>query len=271
MIPAWRYGRKTVCTKPGWLHGGACGYDLGGLAVGDWPPVVAWNREEMAQSLALVAPSGAHGHAVHGVAQIPADCLLRDTGQPDAELDGETPVRGGHLAFPRHDMDEPAAVKVHHVHQPVRLDDPVERAAAPAVTQILQDRLHCREDRLHGRGWRAHRISLAYHAARLSAPSGASRRRRELDCKGWQTRIRAYSVRAIFQVRKTGFIRCSHTFVVVPGGFGTIDELFEAVTLVETGKITRFLIVLAGSDYWAAWSPGCASECWPRARSRNGT
>jgi uncharacterized protein (TIGR00730 family) len=44
--------------------------------------------------------------------------------------------------------------------------------------------------------------------------------------------------------------------VVLPGGFGTMDELFEAVTLVETGKITRFPIVLVGSSYWAgllAW------------------
>jgi uncharacterized protein (TIGR00730 family) len=44
--------------------------------------------------------------------------------------------------------------------------------------------------------------------------------------------------------------------VVLPGGFGTLDELFEAVTLVQTGKITRFPIVLVGSSYWSgllAW------------------
>jgi uncharacterized protein (TIGR00730 family) len=39
--------------------------------------------------------------------------------------------------------------------------------------------------------------------------------------------------------------------VVLPGGFGTLDELFEAVTLVQTGKITRFPIVLVGSSYWS--------------------
>jgi uncharacterized protein (TIGR00730 family) len=53
-----------------------------------------------------------------------------------------------------------------------------------------------------------------------------------------------------FFVRKTMFIKYSQAFVVLPGGFGTMDELFEAVTLVETGKITRFPIVLVGSSYW---------------------
>jgi uncharacterized protein (TIGR00730 family) len=59
-----------------------------------------------------------------------------------------------------------------------------------------------------------------------------------------------------FFVRKTVFIKYSQAFVVLPGGFGTLDELFEAVTLVETGKITRFPIVLVGSSYWGglvAW------------------
>src|SRR5579875_2989306 len=54
-----------------------------------------------------------------------------------------------------------------------------------------------------------------------------------------------------FFVRKTMFIKYSQAFVVLPGGFGTLDELFEAVTLVQTGKITKFPIVLVGSDYWA--------------------
>ena len=53
-----------------------------------------------------------------------------------------------------------------------------------------------------------------------------------------------------FFVRKTCFIKYSQAFVVLPGGFGTMDELFEAVTLVATGKITRFPIVLVGSEYW---------------------
>lgn len=54
-----------------------------------------------------------------------------------------------------------------------------------------------------------------------------------------------------FFVRKTVFVKYSQAFVVLPGGFGTLDELFEAVTLVATGKITRFPIVLVGSEYWA--------------------
>jgi uncharacterized protein (TIGR00730 family) len=54
-----------------------------------------------------------------------------------------------------------------------------------------------------------------------------------------------------FFVRKTVFIKYSQAFVVLPGGFGTMDELFEALTLVETGKITKFPIVLVGSAYWS--------------------
>jgi uncharacterized protein (TIGR00730 family) len=59
-----------------------------------------------------------------------------------------------------------------------------------------------------------------------------------------------------FFVRKTVFIKYSQAFVVLPGGFGTMDELFEALTLVATGKITKFPIVLVGREYWSgllAW------------------
>jgi len=53
-----------------------------------------------------------------------------------------------------------------------------------------------------------------------------------------------------FFVRKTMFVKYSEGFVIFPGGFGTLDELFEALTLVQTQKIHRFPIILFGSDYW---------------------
>ncbi|MDO4612446.1 MAG: TIGR00730 family Rossman fold protein [Actinomycetaceae bacterium] len=53
-----------------------------------------------------------------------------------------------------------------------------------------------------------------------------------------------------FFVRKTMFIKYAQAFIVLPGGFGTLDELFEAVTLVQTHKIRSFPIVLIGRDYW---------------------
>jgi uncharacterized protein (TIGR00730 family) len=54
-----------------------------------------------------------------------------------------------------------------------------------------------------------------------------------------------------FFVRKTVFVKYSQAFVVLPGGYGTMDELFEALTLVSTGKITKFPIVLVGRSYWS--------------------
>lgn len=54
-----------------------------------------------------------------------------------------------------------------------------------------------------------------------------------------------------FFVRKTMFVKYAQAFVILPGGFGTLDELFEALTLVQTGKVTRFPVILFGTDYWA--------------------
>ena len=54
-----------------------------------------------------------------------------------------------------------------------------------------------------------------------------------------------------FFARKTCFIKYSQAFVVLPGGYGSMDELFEALTLVATGKITKFPIVLVGREYWS--------------------
>jgi uncharacterized protein (TIGR00730 family) len=53
-----------------------------------------------------------------------------------------------------------------------------------------------------------------------------------------------------FFVRKTMFVKYAQAFVILPGGFGTLDELFEALTLVQTRKVTRFPVVLFGSEYW---------------------
>lgn len=54
-----------------------------------------------------------------------------------------------------------------------------------------------------------------------------------------------------FFVRKVIFVKYSQAFVVLPGGFGTMDELFEAMTLVQTNKITKKPIILVGSEYWS--------------------
>ncbi|MEW1751276.1 TIGR00730 family Rossman fold protein [Streptomyces angustmyceticus] len=54
-----------------------------------------------------------------------------------------------------------------------------------------------------------------------------------------------------FFVRKTCFVKYARGFVVLPGGLGTLDELFEALTLVQTRKVTRFPIVLFGTSYWS--------------------
>ncbi|MFN2637386.1 MAG: TIGR00730 family Rossman fold protein [Gemmatimonadaceae bacterium] len=54
-----------------------------------------------------------------------------------------------------------------------------------------------------------------------------------------------------FFVRKTMFIKYSVAFIIFPGGFGTLDELFEALTLIQTGKIYRFPVILFGRYYWA--------------------
>ncbi|MET3959531.1 uncharacterized protein (TIGR00730 family) [Rhodococcus sp. OAS809] len=54
-----------------------------------------------------------------------------------------------------------------------------------------------------------------------------------------------------FFARKTMFVKYSQAFICLPGGFGTLDELFEALTLVQTHKVTRFPIVLFGTEYWS--------------------
>lgn len=53
-----------------------------------------------------------------------------------------------------------------------------------------------------------------------------------------------------FFVRKTMFVKYADAFVIFPGGFGTMDELFEALTLIQTGKVRNFPVVLVGTEYW---------------------
>jgi hypothetical protein len=53
-----------------------------------------------------------------------------------------------------------------------------------------------------------------------------------------------------FFVRKTMFVKYAQAFVIFPGGFGTLDELFESLTLIQTRKIKHFPVILFGSEYW---------------------
>ena len=66
-----------------------------------------------------------------------------------------------------------------------------------------------------------------------------------------------------FFVRKTMFVKYAEGFIVLPGGFGTLDELFEAMTLVQTRKVTRFPIVLVGVDYWSGLLSWLRDSCLP--------
>src|SRR5262249_35623276 len=54
-----------------------------------------------------------------------------------------------------------------------------------------------------------------------------------------------------FYARKVCFVKPSEGFVIFPGGFGTLDELFESLTLIQTGTVLHFPVVLFGSDYWS--------------------
>lgn len=54
-----------------------------------------------------------------------------------------------------------------------------------------------------------------------------------------------------FFVRKVMFIKYAQGFIILPGGFGTLDEMFEALTLIQTSKIGRFPVILVGSEYWS--------------------
>ena len=64
-----------------------------------------------------------------------------------------------------------------------------------------------------------------------------------------------------FFVRKMMFVKYSIAFIIFPGGFGTLDELFEAATLSQTGKIEHFPIILFGSDYWSGLKNWLKQNC----------
>jgi uncharacterized protein (TIGR00730 family) len=54
-------------------------------------------------------------------------------------------------------------------------------------------------------------------------------------------------------VRKVMLIKYSSAFVIMPGGFGTMDEFFEILTLIQTGKVERFPVIALGADFWDEW------------------
>ncbi len=69
-----------------------------------------------------------------------------------------------------------------------------------------------------------------------------------------------------FFVRKTMFVKYAQAFVIFPGGFGTMDELFEALTLIQTDKIHNFPVIIYGSDYWAGLLDWLKSTMASRAK-----
>jgi uncharacterized protein (TIGR00730 family) len=73
-----------------------------------------------------------------------------------------------------------------------------------------------------------------------------------------------------FFVRKTMFVKYAQAFVIFPGGFGTFDELFESLTLVQTDKIDHFPIILFGSDYWSGLLDWVRNTVVPRGNVSEG-
>jgi uncharacterized protein (TIGR00730 family) len=66
-----------------------------------------------------------------------------------------------------------------------------------------------------------------------------------------------------FYVRKVMFVKAAEGFVIFPGGFGTLDELFEALTLIQTGKVLHFPVVLFDTDYWGEMMEWINEELLP--------
>ena len=66
------------------------------------------------------------------------------------------------------------------------------------------------------------------------------------------------------------FVKYAQAFVILPGGFGTLDELFEALTLVQTRKVTRFPVILFGTDYWSGLIDWITDTLVPAGQGRPG-
>jgi uncharacterized protein (TIGR00730 family) len=69
-----------------------------------------------------------------------------------------------------------------------------------------------------------------------------------------------------FFARKTMFVKYAQAFVIMPGGFGTLDEMFEALTLVQTQKVTRFPVILFGTQYWGGLIDWIRSTVLPNGK-----
>ncbi len=74
-----------------------------------------------------------------------------------------------------------------------------------------------------------------------------------------------------FFVRKMMFVKYAEAFCIFPGGFGTLDELFESLTLIQTGKVEHFPVVLFGTAYWGGLLDWMKARPWEKARSPSRT
>ena len=89
----------------------------------------------------------------------------------------------------------------------------------------------------------------------------------------WELKPNPYLTKTLsfryFFVRKVMFVKYSQAFVIMPGGFGTLDEMFEAITLIQTRKVKPFPVILAGDDgYWEGLLQWISTTLVPRGKVR---